>query len=679
MLPLLSAQLAQATNIGNVTIFANSLIYKQEDGVFYAKGNVTLINKDYTASADQMTYKASEDSLFVKGGLIIFDRYGNVITGDEMILQNQFKDLILSNAVAKLANQASTITASKISKLDNYELNMDDVCYTACLTSEFKNPIWQVRAKRASINRKTEATEYRNVVFEVFGVPIIFLPYFSRSLPKAKAKSGILAPYLDTKNLKLPIYFRAKSNLDFTVTPRFANGQVITEGEIRHLTTKGQYLLNGSLASVESIKRNDSGVLIKDNYLNQYYFSGDGNFKFDNFATGFNLKKTTSPAYLNKYHNIYDPYLSSNIYLQNVSYANYSRAEILYFQDMRSHKMFARDLFAAPLIKTKRLYSLDDKSYLSIDSNNIFYRSGNQYQVWRSSNIFNLSKTFELQNHIFDMNLYNKINLYKFNSNVRGPVSDSKTNTNFTKNTPEVYAYWRYPIITNTALIIEPVALISTHLAQPRSKNLLPIDSELEFETDELNLMSHNRFSGRDRDENGCRASYGVNLQKIDYMTYSVFLGKNSSKLSKNNTVGNISASSQDAEFYYRFNLSGNFNINMHELGSRYTSDKIDFFASLFEKNSEEGPGAHSLKKISNLISKIRYNFNENWSMNLDTIVDLSSHPSTLIRGFGVTYQYDCVRMSVRIFDNFTQDLTRNIKKSKNNVSFKIGLKTLNM
>jgi hypothetical protein len=168
-------------------------------------------------------------------------------------------------------------------------------------------------------------------------------------------------------------------------------------------------------------------------------------------------------------------------------------------------------------------------------------------------------------------------------------------------------------------------------------------------------------------------------LQKIDQTTYSAFLGQNHSKLNKNNIVGNTSISNQNAEFYYRFNLSSKFNINMHEIGARYTVNKLDFFSTLFEKYPIEYKDLSSSKKISNLSNKIKYNFNENWSANLDTIIDLSNHPSTLIRGVGVTYEYDCVRMSVRIFDNFTQDPTRNIKKSKTNISFKIGLKTLNM
>jgi lipopolysaccharide assembly outer membrane protein LptD (OstA) len=396
-------------------------------------------------------------------------------------------------------------------------------------------------------------------------------------------------------------------------------------------------------------------------------------------SAGFNLRKASNPSYIRKYYDIYDPYLTSKIYAREVQGANYTQAEALYFQDMRSQKMFVKDLFAAPMIRTKRLYPLFDQSYLSIDSNQLFYKVGNQYQAWRSSNIFNLSKTLELQNHVLDVNLYNKIDLYKFNATIKDHSKAADQNATFVKNIPEIHISWRYPLITNNLLIIEPVALISSNLSKYHDKQILPIDSETEFELDELNLVSPNRFSGRDNNETGDRISYGVNLQKINQTTYSLFLGKNHSKLNKNHTVGNISTSNQISELYYRFNLSSKFNINMHELGTWYTIDKLDLSAILFKKNSIKYQDLYSLKKISNLTGKIRYNFNENWSANLDTVIDLSNNRETLIRGFGVTYQYDCVRISVRIFDNFTQDPNRNIKKSKNNISFKIGLKTLNM
>jgi len=617
--------------------------------------------------------------LFAKGNLLILDRHGNVITGTEIILQDKFGRIILNNMAAKLTNQTSIITASRVSKLDNQTIEMDYACYTACNASEFKNPIWQIKAKHTSINQNKKTIEYRNVFFEVFGVPIIFLPYFSHPTSRAKAKSGLLAPFLDTKNLKLPIYFRAKSNLDFTLTPRFADGQVITEGEIRHLTNHGQYQFNSSIANMEAEKKDHLGNLIKDHYINQYHIFGDGNFRFDNVSAGFNLRKASNPSYIRKYYDIYDPYLTSKIYAREVQGANYTQAEALYFQDMRSQKMFVKDLFAAPMIRTKRLYPLFDQSYLSIDSNQLFYKVGNQYQAWRSSNIFNLSKTLELQNHVLDVNLYNKIDLYKFNATIKDHSKAADQNATFVKNIPEIHISWRYPLITNNLLIIEPVALISSNLSKYHDKQILPIDSETEFELDELNLVSPNRFSGRDNNETGDRISYGVNLQKINQTTYSLFLGKNHSKLNKNHTVGNISTSNQISELYYRFNLSSKFNINMHELGTWYTIDKLDLSAILFKKNSIKYQDLYSLKKISNLTGKIRYNFNENWSANLDTVIDLSNNRETLIRGFGVTYQYDCVRISVRIFDNFTQDPNRNIKKSKNNISFKIGLKTLNM
>jgi LPS-assembly protein len=673
-----------------VTLFADNLFYDEEKQIFRATQNVVLVSAEYMISAEEIVYDALEDRVFAKGSIIIQDIHGNIITGSSMVFKDQFKYGLINNILIKFSNQISIIAANKASRLNDDEVDMEYACYTACSTKSSKPPIWQIKSRHTKIDTKKETITYQNVHFEVFGIPVLFLPYFSHPTPNAKAKSGFLPPSLDIKNLKFPIYFRAKSNLDFIITPRVATDKVILEGQIRHLTNYGKYNIDGSIVDDELVKNNPQGQVIKDNRIIKYHLFANGLFHFNSIDMGFNVKKTSDPAYLKKYYNVYDPYLASTFYVQNIDHADYSKMEILYFEDMRSDKLLAKNPFAAPLVKIKRVFDIDDSFNISIDSNNLFYKSGKEYEAGRSSNIFNFSKTYQLNSSLIELNFYDKIDAYKYSYDIDHKSNSMKQNNSFVRNIPEIHINLLNSQLINNDIIIEPVILASTTLGEDKNKNILPIDSEQEFELNDVNLMEYNRFSGRDNNEIGKRVSYGVNLQSIQDMTYAAFVGKNYSetkrdklnqKVKHNDIVGNASITTNDSEFYYRFNLSNKFKLNMHEIGSQYTGEKFSFLTTLFEMYRYD----HSFldnnlpKKVSNFINQFKYNLNENWSLDFGSTIDLAKKPSLLMRSIGVTYEYDCVRISAKISDNFTQDITRDIKKSKSNISIKIGLKTLNM
>jgi hypothetical protein len=116
----------------------------------------------------------------------------------------------------------------------------------------------------------------------------------------------------------------------------------------------------------------------------------------------------------------------------------------------------------------------------------------------------------------------------------------------------------------------------------------------------------------------------------------------------------------------------------MQELGFIYNIKKLDFSTILFQ-TSDTHNQSHSIKSIANVTNKVQYRIDENWAFDFSATFDVTRRPKTLIRSFGVTYDYDCVRISARISDNFTEDLTRNIKPYKAKTVFLIGLKTINM
>lgn len=676
---LFFAQNAKAQNKKGVTLFAQDLKYDEGTQVLQAAKNVILVNDKYIISANQMIYDSKEDQLEAIGNVLVQDNYGNFISGNKLIAQNNFQNVVIDDMSLKLSNNVSLFAANRGVQNPDGNIDVEYGCYTACSVSKFKNPIWQIKAKHIHIDVKKERAVYKNVHFEVFGVPVMFFPYFVYPTPKAKAKSGILAPSVIDKGLRIPFYFRSKTNFDATITPRIVSEGVILEGQIRHLIKSGSYKFDGSIFQSQFIKKDSQNKIIQDDVLMRYHLFGQGSFNWNNINTGFDIKRVSDPAYIRKYYNLYDPYFESNAYVQNINYANYTKVRGLYFQDMRNEeaRVLSQDQFALPDAQIKRFIPFEYGD-LTVDSNAIFYKSGKKYEALRFANIFNIYKAYDIGNNLVELNLYDKLDFYKYSYDVALGKDELKSNSSFIRNVSEVHIGWRYPLVFGD-IIIEPVAFVFSEIGKNKTQITLPIDSENEFEINDLNVMSYNKYSGLDNCEKGKRLSYGVNFQKIaGHSLYTAFLGKTHTKISPDDLVGSLSVSDRRYELYYRFSLSNKIRIKMHELGFTYNINRLDFSSILFGANKTDDRYM-SIKKISNLTNKIKYRFNENWSLDFGANFDVTNQPKFLARSFGVTYDYDCVRISAGISDNFTQDLTRNIKASKSNKVFLIGLKTINM
>ena len=663
-----------------ITLFAENLTYDEETKIYNATNKVIFINEKYVISADQLIYDTKYDRLQGIGNVIVQDNYGNFLAGNKLVVTDNFKNVSIDDLSAKLSNQISLVAAQKSSKDSENNIDIEYGCYTACSVSKFKNPIWQIKAKSIHVDAKKEVAIYKNIHFEVFGVPVMFLPYFSYPTPNAKAKSGILAPSsVDTKDLRIPFYFRAKPNLDFTITPRIVPGDVVLEGQMRHKIKSGSYQFDGSLLEAPSIRRGKDDNITKDKVMMQYHIIGNGSFNYNNINTGFNIKRASEAAYIRKYYFINDSYFDSSVYAQNINQADYTRVSALYLQDLRSKDdmLLSQDQFVLPNVQIKRFIPLEYVD-LTVDSNSILYKSGSEYEALRFANIFNLYKSYDLGSSLLELNFHDKLDFYKYKYSVDDDNINLKSDSSFVRNVPEIHASLRHPIIFKD-IIIEPVVSLFSEIGKNKAYNILPIDSENTFEINDMNVMNYNKFSGLDKYESGSRISYGVNLHKIlDYATYMAFLGKSYSNNYKDDLVGSFSVNRDKYELYYRLSLNNKMHIKMQELGFTYNVKKLDFSAILFQARDVDNQ-LGAMKNTSSVTNKLQYRVNENWAFDFSGTFDVANKAKTLIRSFGVTYDYDCVRISARISDDFTEDLTRNIKPVKGKTVFRIGLKTINM
>lgn len=175
--------------------------------------------------------------------------------------------------------------------------------------------------------------------FELFGVPIIYMPYFSHSDPEAPRQSGFLVPGVGHSSdigyfLEVPYYFALDPSYDLVVAPMYTeNDGPLLKSEWRQRTESGSY--NFEVSGRYGKARNDSGLEVGDDTLQGHVF-GEGKFQIDDvWRWGYNAELTSNDTYLKRYDISSLDRLENNIYLEGINGRSYSAVNSWYFQGLR--------------------------------------------------------------------------------------------------------------------------------------------------------------------------------------------------------------------------------------------------------------------------------------------------------------------------------------------------------
>ncbi|CAN0577404.1 unnamed protein product, partial [Ectocarpus sp. 12 AP-2014] len=229
----------------NNALKAKEVHYDAKKDLITAEGNVFARMDGYTINAQKIIYDLKSDTIIAETNVQITDNNGRIIKGEKAVFKDKLKHGVIEGFIAKL-DQDSILAARLAKRLNQNRIFLEKSVFTPCKTNCGNEPIWQIKSGKTDIDYEKEKITYRHVFFEVYGVPIAYFPYFSHPTPNAKAQSGILVPKILKGDLVVPFYYRAKSNIDFTINPRFSKNYTIFDGEYRHKVEDGSYQVNGT-------------------------------------------------------------------------------------------------------------------------------------------------------------------------------------------------------------------------------------------------------------------------------------------------------------------------------------------------------------------------------------------------------------------------------------------------
>ncbi|MEX0344738.1 MAG: LPS-assembly protein LptD [Rhizobiaceae bacterium] len=230
---------------------ADTLVYDRDRDTISAVGGVRIDYAGTRLVAERVTYNRRTGRLIASGNVEIIERGGTRITAREIDVTDDFRDGFV-NALQVETIDETYIGAESAEREDGNLTTFNNGVYTACKPCEDKPdkpPIWRIKAQTIIWNGEKKTYRFQHSRFELFGLPIAYLPYFEIPDHTVKRKTGFLIPngrYSKEVGVGIttPFYIALAPTYDLTLRPTWLSKQgFLGEVEWRQRFDNGEYNL----------------------------------------------------------------------------------------------------------------------------------------------------------------------------------------------------------------------------------------------------------------------------------------------------------------------------------------------------------------------------------------------------------------------------------------------------
>ncbi len=334
---LLKPQVSKNETNQPLLLQADELIYDRENDRVVAKGNVEVYYKNYALLADELTYDQRANTLNAVGNVRMKDPDGAVVSADRITLTDDFRDGFIRSFRGVTKDEAR-IAAANAYRKDGNTTVFERGVFTPCKQCEDNPdapPIWRIKARRV-IHKKDEANVYfEDGVFEFFGLPLIWVPYFYYPDPTVKRRSGFLAPEFGHSQdlgytFGLPYFYNISPSKDLTITPVVTtDAGFLLKANWRQRLATGSYRIDAA-----GVYDDDPDNVTGDGSKFRGSIETQGEFNLGSWwKWGWNVTVESDDTF-RRFYKLDDVYLTdriSEIYLVGQSDRNYFSANLYHF------------------------------------------------------------------------------------------------------------------------------------------------------------------------------------------------------------------------------------------------------------------------------------------------------------------------------------------------------------
>ena len=632
----------------NSFLTANSITYHEDISLISADGDVEVINGIQVLKANKLTYDMDKDYILAEGNVSLNDKNNNIYFSEKMELQGDLKRGVIKNFNSILSD-GSSLSASIIIRDDENGDKLEKIIYTRCKRcKEDANqpPIWQIRALKSDRNLKKGIIEYENVLLDVYGFPILYVPYISHSDPSKKVSSGLLSPKFKNNttfglSYSQPYYFSLSKSNDLTLTPTITSNEgPIIESHYRSLRAKGD-------SSIKTSFTRGSHTNIDGKESNK--FRGHIDIKVaerinKNWVTGINATRASDFSYMQRYKmgNESNIHLTQRAYITGSSKDFYAKIEGMYFQPLNAFKSNRNVPLILPNIEALWHKNYDNGIMRKVSLNSSIITKSDASNVQKLSLNSSWSKNkISSEGYVLKSTLYGRADIYRNrktdNSKVIGKLG---THYEF-RALPKFETMLSFPVINyykNNSILIEPIVqgVLAPKGGNPDSIHNL---DSIDFELSDYNLFSSNRFAGIDRVEEGSRINLGIksnfnfnelgNLNSVIGRSWSPlnpqdeFISGTGLNKKLSNIVGNIIYDYRDfLSFGYHFRRDGlNFRSQRDTLNLEVSTKPITALIDYTMTRDNNISSQNMLSEQAQI--SITWNIDDSWRSNIRQSRDL--------------------------------------------------------
>lgn len=498
---------------------ADQLLYDTKNNRVIAQGNVEIYYNNYILTADQVVYDQAVNKLIAEGNAQLKDPNGGITRADRFEALDDFRDAFIQSLSVVTADD-TRIAAERATRREGNTTEYERGKFTPCKNDPGMPPLWCIGAARIIHDQRAATITYQDAQFELFGLPVVYLPYFQHPDPSVKHRSGFLMPDYSSSSalgfgFHLPYYFALAPNYDFTLHPRYwSNYGILWQGDWRHRLANGQYTV-----SVAAIDQGRDGTALQN--VQEPGWRGSiqtkGQFSISSWwRFGWDITADSDESFRRFYQ--LDPILQTDrvntIYMQGMSDRNYFAAKLYQFGGLQLtdtpysnawvHPVIDYNyIVGAPVLGGELSFAAHARSMTRSDSTdtNRAVAEAN----WRRQMIDPIGQVWTPFAHL-------RGDVFNY-TDARDPVTlaplPSDTVLRGVAATGVLYSY---PFVAHTAFashVFAPTAQIIVRQNKADQRRLPDEDAKSLIFDDTL-LFDIDKFSGYDRFETGTRANVGM-------------------------------------------------------------------------------------------------------------------------------------------------------------------------
>lgn len=686
---------AQSGEAGPALLEADRVFDDREAGTTVAEGNVRVVQAGRILLADRVVYDRGAGKVTAAGNVSLHEPSGEVLFADRVTLDETLANAVIENAGARLADGARMAAAGG-RRTDGSVTRFRKAVYSPCRTcgdDPDGEPLWQVKAYRATHDQEARDIVYEDAFLEFLGLPVLYVPWLSRPDPSVERRSGLLTPSYGSDDtlgaiLKAPVYVDFAPEMDLTLTPVLTTREGFgTELQFRHLLADAEYEIAGSL--YHDPERDSPDV----DELRGFTRSWARLHLDRHWRASADVHLASDDTFLHKYEFVSRDTLENRARLEGFLGTDYAAATAIYFQDLSPAHASGDVPLVAPMLEYSlvgnpgpagQLWKIDADLLALYRRDGTDTRRASARTWWELPHVGARGELYRLFGSL-------QTDAYWTNDSATGKARQRL------RLFPQAGIDLRLPLSRSEGGLVQTLEPAASFVLAPDTPSTrgIPNEDSVGVEFNDVSLFSPNRHTGVDRVEGNPRFNYGLHgaVHGAGGGSSSFFLGQ-SYRFGDGNefapgtglhgrvsdVVGRVRVSPGEwMDAFYRFRLdSSDWSARFNRIRLSAGVPELRLDAAYLLAKSQDIRGAVDpddlLQEREEIRAGLSSRFARHWRGGVRMHRDLTDGGRSLRHGAYVAYEDECFEFRIDYSRRFTGT---SLRRPQDTIFVRVALKTL--